>query len=189
MARSEPESGTKSATYGFDRPGVVLKRLLCTEIGSPPPGAEATPLPDASEELVTTRQRIEALTSAPTCMGCHQQLINPAGFGLEMFDGIGRLRTEDNGAPIDATGSIYLGRAGSVPYDGPAQYAEVLASSQTAAECYVDNSPPPPPREAVAPAGIRDRGTGRPTKRDRRDMERLRGLAEAANADRHRRPT
>ncbi|WP_432195207.1 RNA-binding S4 domain-containing protein [Streptomyces sp. bgisy027] len=45
-----------------------------------------------------------------------------------------------------------------------------------AAQCYVDNSPPPPPREAVAPAGIRDRGTGRPTKRDRRDMERLRGM-------------
>ncbi|MFC8127530.1 RNA-binding S4 domain-containing protein [Streptomyces sp. NPDC057302] len=45
-----------------------------------------------------------------------------------------------------------------------------------AVECYVDNSPPPPPREAVAPAGIRDRGTGRPTKRDRRDMERLRGF-------------
>ncbi|MFX4294477.1 RNA-binding S4 domain-containing protein [Streptomyces bohaiensis] len=44
-----------------------------------------------------------------------------------------------------------------------------------AAECYVDNSPPPPPREAVAPAGRRDRGTGRPTKRDRREMERLRG--------------
>lgn len=45
-----------------------------------------------------------------------------------------------------------------------------------AAECYVDNSPPPPPREAVAPAGIRDRGMGRPTKRDRRELERLRGL-------------
>ncbi|WP_031487888.1 RNA-binding S4 domain-containing protein [Streptomyces bicolor] len=45
-----------------------------------------------------------------------------------------------------------------------------------AAQCYVDNSPPPPPREAVAPAGIRDRGAGRPTKRDRREMERLRGL-------------
>ncbi|MBB4715950.1 RNA-binding S4 domain-containing protein [Streptomyces luteogriseus] len=45
-----------------------------------------------------------------------------------------------------------------------------------AAQCYIDNSPPPPPREAVAPAGIRDRGAGRPTKRDRREMERLRGV-------------
>ncbi|MEV7339771.1 RNA-binding S4 domain-containing protein [Streptomyces sp. NPDC093544] len=44
-----------------------------------------------------------------------------------------------------------------------------------AVECFVDNSPPPPPREAVAPAGIRDRGAGRPTKRDRRELERLRG--------------
>ncbi|MFG2544441.1 RNA-binding S4 domain-containing protein [Streptomyces sp. NPDC048594] len=51
-----------------------------------------------------------------------------------------------------------------------------------AAQCYVDNSPPPPPREAVAPAGIRDRGAGRPTKRDRRDMERLRGLESLARA-------
>jgi ribosome-associated heat shock protein Hsp15 len=48
-----------------------------------------------------------------------------------------------------------------------------------AVQCYIDNSPPPPPREAVAPAGVRDRGTGRPTKRDRREMERLRGLAAA----------
>ena len=45
-----------------------------------------------------------------------------------------------------------------------------------ATQCYTDNSPPPPPREAVAPAGIRDRGAGRPTKRDRREMERLRGV-------------
>ncbi|MFD8251151.1 RNA-binding S4 domain-containing protein [Streptomyces werraensis] len=44
-----------------------------------------------------------------------------------------------------------------------------------AVQCYVDNSPPPPPREAVAPAGVRDRGAGRPTKRDRRELERLRG--------------
>lgn len=49
-----------------------------------------------------------------------------------------------------------------------------------AVQCYVDNSPPPPPRTAVAPAGIRDRGTGRPTKRDRRELERLRGLKEGS---------
>ena len=44
-----------------------------------------------------------------------------------------------------------------------------------AAECYVDNSPPPPPREEVAAVAVRDRGTGRPTKRDRRIMEKLLG--------------
>ncbi|AQS70117.1 RNA-binding S4 domain-containing protein [Streptomyces pactum] len=51
-----------------------------------------------------------------------------------------------------------------------------------AVQCYVDNSPPPPPREAVAPAGIRDRGAGRPTKRDRRELERLRGLEGLSRA-------
>lgn len=54
-----------------------------------------------------------------------------------------------------------------------------------AVECYVDNSPPPPPRETVAPAGIRDRGTGRPTKRDRRELERLRGLGGAGGPGGH----
>ncbi|NUK37981.1 RNA-binding S4 domain-containing protein [Streptomyces lunaelactis] len=44
-----------------------------------------------------------------------------------------------------------------------------------AAECLVDNSPPPPPREFVAPVAVRERGAGRPTKRDRREMERLQG--------------
>jgi ribosome-associated heat shock protein Hsp15 len=44
-----------------------------------------------------------------------------------------------------------------------------------AVQCYEDKSPPPPPREAVAPAGVRDRGTGRPTKRERRSIERLFG--------------
>ncbi|MFD7501902.1 RNA-binding S4 domain-containing protein [Streptomyces sp. NPDC059850] len=45
-----------------------------------------------------------------------------------------------------------------------------------AVECYVDNSPPPPPKEQTVPVALRDRGAGRPTKRDRREMERLRGL-------------
>ena len=44
-----------------------------------------------------------------------------------------------------------------------------------AAECYVDNSPPPPLRELFVQVAVRDRGAGRPTKRERRDMDRLRG--------------
>jgi ribosome-associated heat shock protein Hsp15 len=40
--------------------------------------------------------------------------------------------------------------------------------------CYVDHTPPPPPPDATAPAFRRDPGTGRPTKRDRRDLDRLR---------------
>jgi ribosome-associated heat shock protein Hsp15 len=48
-------------------------------------------------------------------------------------------------------------------------------SAPAAAECYVDNSPPPPPRELSTPVAVRDRGAGRPTKRERRDMDRLRG--------------
>lgn len=43
-----------------------------------------------------------------------------------------------------------------------------------ATECFVDHSPPPPPPDAFDALGRRDRGTGRPTKRDRRQVERWR---------------
>lgn len=44
-----------------------------------------------------------------------------------------------------------------------------------AAECVDDLTPPPPPREERPATVIRDRGAGRPTKRDRRELEKLRG--------------
>jgi ribosome-associated heat shock protein Hsp15 len=49
-------------------------------------------------------------------------------------------------------------------------------SAPVAAECLVDHSPPPPPRESLPPMlfGERDRGAGRPTKKDRRLIDRAR---------------
>jgi ribosome-associated heat shock protein Hsp15 len=45
-----------------------------------------------------------------------------------------------------------------------------------AVDCYVDHSPPPPDRDAATEVVFRrDPGTGRPTKRDRRRLDRLRG--------------
>jgi ribosome-associated heat shock protein Hsp15 len=42
-----------------------------------------------------------------------------------------------------------------------------------AVECYVDLTPPKPPREERVLTVVRDRGAGRPTKRDRREIDRL----------------
>ncbi|WP_125777906.1 RNA-binding S4 domain-containing protein [Antribacter gilvus] len=44
-----------------------------------------------------------------------------------------------------------------------------------AAKAYKDFSPPVPTRAEREAVGLRDRGTGRPTKRERREIDRLRG--------------
>ena len=59
---------------------------------------------------------------------------------------------------------------------------EKRVSATRAAECFEDRSPPPVPRDTPAEAVFarRDRGAGRPTKRERREIERLRGRADQA---------
>ncbi|GLW66081.1 hypothetical protein Arub01_43250 [Actinomadura rubrobrunea] len=57
--------------------------------------------------------------------------------------------------------------------------------ASVAQECLIDNSPPPPPRELLMPVARRERGAGRPTKRERRELERLRAQMMAPHVNRH----
>jgi ribosome-associated heat shock protein Hsp15 len=52
---------------------------------------------------------------------------------------------------------------------------ETRVGAELAAGCLIDRSPPPPPRDPLARQGRRDPGAGRPTKRDRRRIDRTRG--------------
>jgi ribosome-associated heat shock protein Hsp15 len=49
-------------------------------------------------------------------------------------------------------------------------------SAQVAAKLFEDHSPPPPPRAPFVRPPFRAPGAGRPTKRERRDLDRLRGF-------------
>ncbi|HAT1390171.1 TPA: RNA-binding S4 domain-containing protein [Corynebacterium striatum] len=58
---------------------------------------------------------------------------------------------------------------------------EVLATvskrvgAPIARTCYIDHAPPPPPKEFMPSVPVRERGSGRPTKKERREMDKFRG--------------
>lgn len=43
--------------------------------------------------------------------------------------------------------------------------------------CYIDHTPAPPPMEIYASMPVRDRGSGRPSKKERRQLDKLRGYS------------
>ena len=59
----------------------------------------------------------------PSCMICHARM-DPLGFALENFDGIGGWRTTDANVPIDASGVLPDGTS----FEGPAGLRQVLLS-------------------------------------------------------------
>lgn len=88
-----------------------------------------------------------------------------------------------NGTPAKAATKVRPGDRVEARAQGRAWIVEVVrpidkrVGPAVANDCFVDHSPPPPPPEFVAPPAVRDRGAGRPTKRDRRRMEDFRGRA------------
>ncbi len=85
-----------------------------------------------------------------------------------------------NGSPAKAASPLRVGDevrlrlAGSERVLEVARLVERRVSAPVAAECYLDRSPPTPPRDELVRPFLREPGSGRPTKRDRRLLDRLR---------------
>ena len=86
-----------------------------------------------------------------------------------------------NGAPAKAATVVRVGDHIEARLHHRDRLLEVVrlidkrVSASLAAECVIDTSPPPPAPSEPAAGFDRDRGAGRPTKRDRRTLDRLRG--------------
>ena len=90
------------------------KWLLDTILGapppSPPPDVPALPEGAGGGRTTSVRERLERHRQAPACATCHAS-IDPPGFALEQYDGLGGWRTADEyGNPIDATATLPSGR-------------------------------------------------------------------------------
>jgi hypothetical protein len=139
---------TKNATRNTSDPvhrGLgVLRKVLCDE-PDPPPAMFS--LPQAMAGL-TTREVYEKATACG--VGCHDTMINPPGFAFESFDAVGRLRTLDEGKPVDTTGTLTLrdgysaeekrvGKQTKVTFDGAVDLMNQLVDQPRVHECYARN--------------------------------------------------
>ena len=85
-----------------------------------------------------------------------------------------------NGNPAKAAATVRVGDRVTARAHGRERVLEVVrvidrrVGAPIAAECIVDHSPPPPPRDLTQPAFLRDPATGRPTKKERRQLDRFR---------------
>jgi len=67
------------------------------------------------------------------CKSCHT-LMDPIGFGLENYDGIGKWRTVDQGQAVDASGKISASDVDGT-FNGAVELAHKLAQSQEVTDC------------------------------------------------------
>ncbi|MCM8539121.1 MAG: DUF1592 domain-containing protein, partial [Lentisphaeraceae bacterium] len=83
----------------------ITSVLLGTPAPPPPNDVGELPEDDVVGDNLTVKQRLEAHRKNPQCAGCHSRL-DPFGFPLEIYDPIGRRRSQIAGKPIDSTGEM-----------------------------------------------------------------------------------
>jgi hypothetical protein len=100
----------------------VLTNLLGIPPTPPPPNVP--PLKENADNAPKSlRERMEQHRADPVCAGCHK-VMDPIGFALENFDAVGRWRDNDDGSPIDPSGTLY----NSAHVDGPAGLRSMLSN-------------------------------------------------------------
>lgn len=120
-----------SSTSPTLRGKFVREVIMCQGMPAPPPGV-ATELPVG--EFKTMRERLQQHMNDPSCNGCHQ-LMDPIGFGLENFDGIGIFRLVENGVVLDTKSAI----DGLGEFDGARELGGLLRGSEEVPHCLVRN--------------------------------------------------
>jgi hypothetical protein len=101
-------SSNPTRTSPVKRGKWVLENLLAQ--APPPPPPNVPPLDETKQAAAgaSLRQRMEQHREDPMCSSCHS-VMDPVGFSLEHFDGIGAWRDNDGAFPIDASGLLPSG--------------------------------------------------------------------------------
>ena len=97
-------------TSPVERGKWILTNLLGVPPNPPPPNIPPLPESGADGKVVSLRERMEKHRTNPVCAGCHRAM-DPIGFAMENFDGIGRWRSKEDGQPIDPKGTLFTGAA------------------------------------------------------------------------------
>ena len=92
----------------------ILENILGTPPSSPPPNVPTLKENDEGGPPESVRARLELHRKNPTCASCHA-IMDPLGFALENFDGVGTWRLKEDGGIVDASGKLVDGTA----VDGP----------------------------------------------------------------------
>jgi len=95
-------------TSPVERGKWILTNLLGVSPQPPPPNIPPLPESGSDGKVVSLRERMERHRANPVCAGCHRAM-DPIGFAMENFDGIGRWRAREDGQPIDASGTLFTG--------------------------------------------------------------------------------